>query len=38
MGGQMLTDQTVTVRDRDTGGRRMRVAQVVGYVAEDRVA
>ena len=36
--GQTLTDQTVTVRDRDTGAQvRVAADQVVGWVAE-RVA
>jgi glycyl-tRNA synthetase len=33
--GQTLTDQTVTVRARDTGAQeRIGVDQVVGYLAE----
>ena len=33
--GQTLTDQTVTVRDRDTGHQeRISVASVVGYLGD----
>jgi glycyl-tRNA synthetase len=33
--GQTLTDQTVTVRDRNTGAQeRIGVDHVVGYLAE----
>ena len=33
--GQTVTDQTVTVRDRDTGAQeRIAVANVVGYLAD----
>jgi glycyl-tRNA synthetase (class II) len=33
--GETLTDQTVTVRDRDTGAQvRVATDQVVGWIAE----